>query len=683
MSGCRGVPEGRILVAVWAAVVLKLSVVVPAAARAKLGSASWSEEVAAVVSVFRYLVDDPFGGFRKGCRACLCLLGFAYGETFLLTWLLGVSRGDTWLFLPDLVEVRAEGCFRNVFDSTDSAGVVYGPTLVVGRGITLFHCFFLLLWLVRDWLSLLSLVCEAHPPTLFRRVLLLLLGARAASVVAIFTHAAVGFVLGLRIRVVVSCSRSSSLLVLVEVRFPQNCVVLVFGCCGITLWVELVVVALASKLRIIALVEGSGPVWSVVPFLGLRFLACGFWVVVVTTGKSCGSLFHIQPWSVVAPAAAHAEIGAVSWSEEVTVVLSPCSPPRGCVDVLCVAIRGCSFPAVYLPSDVATAVRVATSEEASLWALVSVALPVAMISRRARRARQHKACLGCFYGLIGVAACAPGYANFCDGCPACSLSPGALHLRACPVQRLSLFPGTPILGSLLREFSGLRACSSLQPSVADSRAEGKMVVGSGVDFLSRRVRAEGCFRIVFDSAGSAGVVSGRTLVVGHGITLFRCFVVLCSRLFGHCGLRIRTQSAYWFSVCERDGGECRILNAIVQDVAFMLPLFVVVWLHAHHMACAGQSAGVSGEKAMIYTVAFLSRLPVRWHALRMKNVVFAWFVVWALWAANFDPKRLLVLYLERDGGECRILNATVQNVVFTLPLFEVVYLHARRVAHAG
>ncbi|MQL73428.1 hypothetical protein Taro_005776, partial [Colocasia esculenta] len=43
------------------------------------------------------------------------------------------------------------------------------------------------------------------------------------------------------------------------------------------------------------------------------------------------------------------------------------------------------------------------------------------------------------------------------------------------------------------------------------------------------VRAEGYFRIVFDSAGSAGVVSGPTLVVGHGVTLFCCFVVLCSR----------------------------------------------------------------------------------------------------------------------------------------------------------
>ncbi|MQM19169.1 hypothetical protein Taro_052169 [Colocasia esculenta] len=31
--------------------------------------------------------------------------GRACGETFLLAWLLGVSCGDTWLFLPDLVEV--------------------------------------------------------------------------------------------------------------------------------------------------------------------------------------------------------------------------------------------------------------------------------------------------------------------------------------------------------------------------------------------------------------------------------------------------------------------------------------------------------------------------------------------------------------------------------------------------
>ncbi|MQL98354.1 hypothetical protein Taro_031058 [Colocasia esculenta] len=59
----------------------------------------------------------------------------------LLTWLLSVSRGDTWLFLPDLVEVCAEGCFCLVFDTAGSAGVMLGPTLVVGHGISLFRYF--------------------------------------------------------------------------------------------------------------------------------------------------------------------------------------------------------------------------------------------------------------------------------------------------------------------------------------------------------------------------------------------------------------------------------------------------------------------------------------------------------------------------------------------------------------
>ncbi|MQM21810.1 hypothetical protein Taro_054855 [Colocasia esculenta] len=58
-------------------------------------------------------------------------------------------------------------------------------------------------------------------------VLLLLLGVRAASVVVVSLMLRLG-----------SCSRSSSLLVLVEVRLPQNCVVLISGCCGVALWVE-------------------------------------------------------------------------------------------------------------------------------------------------------------------------------------------------------------------------------------------------------------------------------------------------------------------------------------------------------------------------------------------------------------------------------------------------------------
>ncbi|MQL83968.1 hypothetical protein Taro_016475, partial [Colocasia esculenta] len=133
--------------------------------------------------------------------------GCAYGETLLLTWLIGVSRGDTWLFLPDLVEVWdvgclcretlvsrgrsgvsmsffvseglqergrrsknsfspqdplllglfstsnnlwqrarvcAEGCCRIVFDSAGSAGVVFGPTLVVVEAFLYFRRFVVL-----------------------------------------------------------------------------------------------------------------------------------------------------------------------------------------------------------------------------------------------------------------------------------------------------------------------------------------------------------------------------------------------------------------------------------------------------------------------------------------------------------------------------------------------------------
>ncbi|MQL87347.1 hypothetical protein Taro_019888, partial [Colocasia esculenta] len=68
-----------------------------------------------------------------------------------------------------------------------------------------------------------------------------------------FARAAVGFVVSLHVRVGVS-RRVLLCLVLVEVRFPQNCVVLLSGCCGVALWVEVsivcwVAVALPSWLR--------------------------------------------------------------------------------------------------------------------------------------------------------------------------------------------------------------------------------------------------------------------------------------------------------------------------------------------------------------------------------------------------------------------------------------------------
>ncbi|MQM08605.1 hypothetical protein Taro_041462 [Colocasia esculenta] len=45
--------------------------------------------------------------------------------------------------------------------------------------------------------------------------------------------------------------------------------------------------------------------------------------------------------------------------------------------------------------------------------------------------------------------------------------------------------------------------------------------------LSRRVCAKVCFRIVFDSTGSAGVMFGLIRVVVEAFLCFHCFVVLC------------------------------------------------------------------------------------------------------------------------------------------------------------
>ncbi|MQM19309.1 hypothetical protein Taro_052311 [Colocasia esculenta] len=108
---------------------------------------------------------------------CLVSLGVTLGCSFPTSWRSGM--------------LALVSCFRIVFDSAGSAGVVFGLTRVVVKAFLYFCCFvvlcgrrfslyyfvelfcfrlseFLLLWLVRNWLSLLSLVREAHPPTLFR-----------------------------------------------------------------------------------------------------------------------------------------------------------------------------------------------------------------------------------------------------------------------------------------------------------------------------------------------------------------------------------------------------------------------------------------------------------------------------------------------------------------------------------
>ncbi|MQM08939.1 hypothetical protein Taro_041793 [Colocasia esculenta] len=58
-----------------------------------------------------------------------------------------------------------------------------------------------------------------------------------------------------------------------------------------------------------------------------------------------------------------------------------------------------------------------------------------------------------------------------------SRSPSARHLRACPVERLLPLLGIPVLESLLREYSGLRACSSWHPSWQTLEQRGKRWLG--------------------------------------------------------------------------------------------------------------------------------------------------------------------------------------------------------------
>ncbi|MQM20680.1 hypothetical protein Taro_053704 [Colocasia esculenta] len=169
--------------------------------------------VSRAVSCVLALVDGPSGGFRKGCRACLCLLGFSLGyecarvdslvsQTLVLRgkrwWIVAWCRlwsSLSWVCVSEVVVVlfrcgpaspshclplrwfrsrvgrlgmgpqlgRAavvgcvvfccgslaalylgRCCFHIVFDSAGSVGVVFDPTLVVGRGITLFRCFVVL-----------------------------------------------------------------------------------------------------------------------------------------------------------------------------------------------------------------------------------------------------------------------------------------------------------------------------------------------------------------------------------------------------------------------------------------------------------------------------------------------------------------------------------------------------------
>ncbi|MQL71109.1 hypothetical protein Taro_003401 [Colocasia esculenta] len=64
--------------------------------------------------------------------------------------------------------------------------------------------------------------------------------------------------------------------------------------------------------------------------------------------------------------------------------------------------------------------------------------------------------------------------RFCGGCPTSSLLARCLALEGLSrSERLLPLPGTPILGSLLREYSRLRVCSSRQPTERTLELRGK------------------------------------------------------------------------------------------------------------------------------------------------------------------------------------------------------------------
>ncbi|MQL97189.1 hypothetical protein Taro_029875 [Colocasia esculenta] len=241
------------------------------------------------------LADDPSGGFQKGCHACLCQLGLSWlqancavsvggchasslfaREVVGRSQRLASERGGlcvpllaacggglvalavteflTLFPMASILRVLSgclvqtpDCCFCNLFLGAirGITGEFSSLTLWSVRGAGWFCLWaldlveFLLLWLVRDWLSLLSLVHEAHPPyslqvfgsvggsTTFggpwrgsersgrysggylpvgsecelQESVAAVVGCACFECGCYFTHAAVGFVLGLRVYV--------------------------------------------------------------------------------------------------------------------------------------------------------------------------------------------------------------------------------------------------------------------------------------------------------------------------------------------------------------------------------------------------------------------------------------------------------------------------------------------------
>ncbi|MQM10464.1 hypothetical protein Taro_043358 [Colocasia esculenta] len=213
--------------------------------------------------------------------------------------------------------------------------------------------------------------------------------------------------------------------------------------------------------------------------------------------------------------------------------------------------QGSRISLVCLSANVATARRVTTSEEASAWSsatrlavairvTIATCFPVAtwLLSRRVALSQQG-GCRGALPHHDGVTTALGvttvpmlprvlSLARLCVGvCPRAGFALrtfcqqfGAVlvvlappfartwHLRACPVQRLSPLPGTPILGSLLRECFGLRACSTL------SRPSAGAEVGA---WLASRACG---LRVPLLAASGGGLVAVVVTTLPHDVSKF-------------------------------------------------------------------------------------------------------------------------------------------------------------------
>ncbi|MQL68904.1 hypothetical protein Taro_001171 [Colocasia esculenta] len=220
-----------------------------------------------------------FSGFGYAFSLEVSSGGRACGETVLLTWLLGVSHGDTWLFLPDLGVVRdVDACVVRLWSHMVAPvfRVVSIPTLVVGHGISQFRCFVVL--------------CGTGYPygALFARLTPLLSSGRDSLLQEFLAGRSWWRLVHLGI-----LARAKQMLVC--------CVALLAERCDTWLWLLSACVALWVELLCYLMVEGqkvgfvSRTLWALPD--GSLVSAMGVWLVVL--------LWKCQSRLVVSPCGAH------------------------------------------------------------------------------------------------------------------------------------------------------------------------------------------------------------------------------------------------------------------------------------------------------------------------------------------------------------------------------------------